>query len=112
MRGTVLGALAALGADQLADLHLHQLPSQPLHRLAQHVGVLVDQHLPGSIAILSAPAIAGASLSSNREKSDEHEHRGGRNHNRSVRPAFKEMKVKLPGAFGLLVGRCGVGAGD
>jgi hypothetical protein len=33
-----------------------------------------------SIAILSAPAIAGASLSSNREKSDEHEHRGGRNY--------------------------------
>ena len=33
-----------------------------------------------SIAILSPPAIAGASLSSNREKSDEHEHRGGRNY--------------------------------
>jgi hypothetical protein len=33
-----------------------------------------------SIAILSPPAIAGASLSSTREKSDEHEHRGGRNY--------------------------------
>ena len=40
-----------------------------------------------STAILSAPAIAGGSLSSNREKSDEHEHRGGRNCIRSVRPA-------------------------
>jgi hypothetical protein len=49
MRGTVLGALAALGADQLADLHLHQLAGQPLHRLAQHIGVLVDQHLPDDL---------------------------------------------------------------
>ena len=40
-----------------------------------------------SIAILSAPAIAAAPLSSNREKSDELEHRGGRNYLLcSVRP--------------------------
>jgi hypothetical protein len=49
MRRAVLGALPALSPDQLADLDLHQLPGQPLHRLAQHVGVLVDQHLPDDL---------------------------------------------------------------
>jgi len=49
MRRTVLGALAALRADQLGDLDLHQLPGQPFDRLAQHVGVLVDQHLPDDL---------------------------------------------------------------
>jgi hypothetical protein len=47
--GTVLGALAVLGADQLGDLDLHQLARQPHHRLAQHIGVLVDQHLPDDL---------------------------------------------------------------
>jgi hypothetical protein len=49
MRGPVLGALTALGADQLADLDLHQLPGQPPDRFARHVGVLVDQHLPDDL---------------------------------------------------------------
>jgi hypothetical protein len=49
MRRAILGPLAALGADQLADLDLHQLPGQPFDRLAQHVGVLVDQHLPDDL---------------------------------------------------------------
>jgi hypothetical protein len=49
MRGTVLGALAVLGADQLGHLDLHQLPRQPRHRLAQHIGVLIDQHLPDDL---------------------------------------------------------------
>jgi hypothetical protein len=49
MRGPVLGALTVLGADQLGDLDLHELPGQPLDRLAQHVGVLVDQHLPDDL---------------------------------------------------------------
>jgi hypothetical protein len=46
---TVLAALAALSADQLGHLDLHQLPGQPPHRLAQHIGVLIDQHLPDDL---------------------------------------------------------------
>jgi hypothetical protein len=38
-----------------------------------------ESHDDPSIAIPSPPAIAGASLLSNREKSDEHEHGGGPN---------------------------------
>jgi hypothetical protein len=38
-----------LGADQFGDLDLHQLPGQPLDRLAQHVSALVDQHLPDDL---------------------------------------------------------------
>jgi hypothetical protein len=49
MRGPVLGALTALGTDQLGDLDLHQLRHQPPHALAHHVGVLVDQHLPDDL---------------------------------------------------------------
>jgi hypothetical protein len=41
--------LTVLGTDQLGDLDLHQLPGQPPHTLAQHVGVLVDQHLPDDL---------------------------------------------------------------
>jgi hypothetical protein len=41
--------LAVLGANQLADLDLHQLPSQPAHALAQHISVLIDQHLPDDL---------------------------------------------------------------
>jgi hypothetical protein len=41
--------LAVLGADQLGDLDLHQLRRQPAHALAQHIGVLVDQHLPDDL---------------------------------------------------------------
>ena len=37
MRGTVLVAFAVLGADQLADLHLHQLLHDPAQALAQKV---------------------------------------------------------------------------
>jgi IstB-like ATP binding protein len=63
MGGTVLGALAALGADQLGHLDLHQLPGQPFHRLA-HTSACSSTSTflaTSSIAILSAPAIAGAS---------------------------------------------------
>jgi hypothetical protein len=45
MRRAVLGALTALGADQLRDLGLHQLLRDRPHRLADHVSVLVAQHL-------------------------------------------------------------------
>ncbi|MGZ6574340.1 MAG: hypothetical protein ACXVHJ_25255, partial [Solirubrobacteraceae bacterium] len=62
--------------------------------------MVVDQHLPDDLLDrhASAPAIAGASLSSNREKSDEHEHRGGRHYVRAdVIPSDRllRMKVKL-----------------
>jgi hypothetical protein len=49
-------------------------------------------------------------LSSNREKSDEHEHRGGRNHVPSD-PDLR-MKVKLSRALGPLRGMLTLGAGD
>jgi hypothetical protein len=42
-------ALAELGADQLRDLRLHQLLRDPAHRLAQHVGVILQQHLPDDL---------------------------------------------------------------
>jgi hypothetical protein len=86
MRGTVLSALAALGADQLADLHLDQLGASHStdSRSTSACSSTSTFLTTSSIAILSAPAIAGASLSSNREKSDEHEHRGGRNHFRAT----------------------------
>jgi hypothetical protein len=42
-------ALAVGGADQLRDLELHQLLHHQPHRLAQHIRVLVRQHLPGDL---------------------------------------------------------------
>jgi len=49
VRGTVLGPLAALGADQLRDLSLHQLLSDRTHRLTDHIDVLFAQHLPNDL---------------------------------------------------------------
>jgi hypothetical protein len=50
MRRTVLGpALTVLGADQFADFDLHQLLRDRLDGLADHVGVLVEQHLPDDL---------------------------------------------------------------
>jgi hypothetical protein len=47
MRRAVLGpALTALGADQLGHLELHHLHRDGLDGLADHVGVLIEQHLP------------------------------------------------------------------
>ena len=43
------GALAELSADQLRHLDLHQLTHDQLQRLAQHVGMLVEQHLPDDL---------------------------------------------------------------
>src|SRR6187200_2045961 len=50
MRCPVRGsALAALSADQLGDLELHHLRRAGLDRLADHVGVLIEQHLPDDL---------------------------------------------------------------
>jgi hypothetical protein len=50
MRRAILGpALAALGADQLRHLELHQLRRNGLDGLADHVGMLVEQHLPDDL---------------------------------------------------------------
>ena len=50
MRRPIIGpALAELGADQLRDLELHQLSADGLDRLADHIGVLVEQHLPDDL---------------------------------------------------------------
>jgi hypothetical protein len=59
VRGAVLRpALAELGADQLGHLDLHQLPHEQLERLAQHVGMLVEQHLPHDL-LSRHPVLAG-----------------------------------------------------
>jgi hypothetical protein len=49
MRRAVLGALTTGSPDQLGDLGLHQLPSDRTHRLADHVSVLLAQHLPDDL---------------------------------------------------------------
>jgi hypothetical protein len=49
-RHPVAAALAVAGASLLGDLGLHQLLRQPNHGLAQHVGVLIGQHLADQLA--------------------------------------------------------------
>jgi hypothetical protein len=50
MRRAVLRPpLAQLGTDQLGHLDLHQLPRDGPDRLANHVGVLIEQHLPDDL---------------------------------------------------------------
>jgi Histidine kinase-like ATPase domain len=50
VRGPVRGPpLAALSPDQLGHLELHQLRRDGLDRLADHVGVLIEQHLPDDL---------------------------------------------------------------
>jgi hypothetical protein len=50
MRRTILRpALAELGANQPGHLGLHQLARHGLDRLADHVGMLVAQHLPDDL---------------------------------------------------------------
>jgi hypothetical protein len=50
MRRPVRGpTLATLGADQLGHLELHHLRRDGLDRLADHVGVLIEQHLPDDL---------------------------------------------------------------
>jgi hypothetical protein len=82
MRRPIRRALTVLGADQLTDLELHHLPAHGLDRLAQHVRVLVyEQHLPDDL-LDRHPVGTGHRwrlLSSNLEKSDDHEREGGRN---------------------------------
>src|SRR4051812_8709594 len=49
MRRPILGPLAVSRADQLGDLGLHQLLRHHAHRLADHVTVLLAQHLPDDL---------------------------------------------------------------
>jgi hypothetical protein len=49
MRRAVLGALPVRGTDELADLGLHELLRDRPHRLADHVTVLLAQHLPDDL---------------------------------------------------------------
>jgi hypothetical protein len=48
-RSILRAALAELGTDQLGDLGLHDLPRDRRHRLANHVRVLIAQHLPDDL---------------------------------------------------------------
>jgi hypothetical protein len=83
MRRPIIGpALTALGPDQLRHLELHQLRGDGLHRLADHIGVLVEQHLPDDL-LDRHPVGTGHRwrlLSSHLEKSDDSQRQGGRNH--------------------------------
>jgi hypothetical protein len=49
MRRTILAALAVLGADQLGHFGLHQLLRDRPHRLADHITMLIAQHLPDDL---------------------------------------------------------------
>jgi hypothetical protein len=49
VRRAVRRALPVGGADQLRHFQLHQLLDDQPHRLAQHIRVLVRQHLPGDL---------------------------------------------------------------
>jgi hypothetical protein len=49
MRRTILAALTTLSADQLRHLGLHQLLRHRPDRLADHVCVLITQHLPNDL---------------------------------------------------------------
>jgi hypothetical protein len=49
-RHPVAATLAVAGASPLGDLGLHQLLGQPAHGLAQHIGVLIGQHLADQLA--------------------------------------------------------------
>jgi hypothetical protein len=50
MRDAILRpALTQLGADQLGHLEFHHLRRDRLDRLAEHVGVLIEQHLPDDL---------------------------------------------------------------
>src|SRR5215213_7676071 len=62
-------ALTMLGPDQLGHLELHQLRADGLDRLADHVSVLIEQHLPDDL-LDRHPLSTGhaALLSSNREE--------------------------------------------
>jgi hypothetical protein len=83
MRRPILGPpLTALSADQLGHLELHHLRTDDLDRLADHVSVLVEQHLPDDL-LDRHPVSTGHRwrlLSSHREKSDDSQRQGGRNH--------------------------------
>jgi hypothetical protein len=48
-RPIIRPTLPQLGADQLGNLGLHQLPSHRLDRLADHIRVLVTQHPPDDL---------------------------------------------------------------
>jgi hypothetical protein len=50
MRRSIVGpALTALGPDQLGHLELHHLRRDGPDRLANHIGVLIEQHLPDDL---------------------------------------------------------------
>jgi hypothetical protein len=70
-------------------------------RLADHASVLIEQHLPDDL--LDRPPVGTGHrwrlLSSNRENSDDHERRGGRNHAQrgSVRPrSYTDPRDVIP----------------
>jgi hypothetical protein len=89
MRRAILGPLAKSGADELGDLDLHQLLRDQTHGLADHVTVLLTQHLPDDL-LDRHPLGTGhrrPPFIDSVERADDHERHGGRNYVRSVRPA-------------------------
>jgi hypothetical protein len=80
-RAILRPALTALGANQLGHLELHHLRRDRLDRLADHVGMLIEQH-PLDDLLDRHPVGTGhaAPPLSNREKSDDLQRRVGRNY--------------------------------
>jgi hypothetical protein len=83
LRRAVIGpALTEPGTDQIRHLGLHQLACHHPHRLADHIRVLVAQHLPDDL-LDRHPVPTGHRRPPFVEprKSDDHERRGGRTYN-------------------------------
>ena len=82
MRRPIRRALAEFGPDKLGHLALHQPAADGLQRRAHHIAVLAHHHLLDDL-LDRHPVGTGHRwrlLSSNLEKSDDHERRGGRNY--------------------------------
>ena len=82
------GALAVAGADQLADLGLHQLLHHPSERLAQKIEALALEQVADNLLsrhlLISAIAVTPL-VELHWREADDHERRGGRTTNR-LRP--------------------------
>jgi len=83
VRGPVLRpALTAFGPDQLGHLELHHLRRDRVDRLADHVGVLIEQHPPDDLLDRHPVGTGHAAppFIDSVERADDHRRRAGRNH--------------------------------
>src|SRR5204863_2508499 len=85
-RAVLRPALAVLGPDQLGDLELHQLRRDGLDRLADHIGVLIEQHLPDDLLDRHPVGTGHAALLSSNPEEVRRSSAPRRPEPRSVRP--------------------------